>query len=94
MDDPEHFAYAKVAEVFPEIHAVEMEGIGAGASARLAQSERAVSFLMIRGISDEPGSGLGKAERLEWRKYAIATAAAFTRALIEAIPVKKNVLQG
>jgi nucleoside phosphorylase len=90
VDDPEHVAYAKVAEAFPEIHAVEMEGIGAGASTRLAQSERAVNFLMIRGISDEPGSGLGKAERLEWRKYAIATAAAFTRALIEAIPVKKK----
>jgi nucleoside phosphorylase len=61
VDDPDHAFYATVAATFPEIHAVEMEGIGAGASARLAQSERAVGFLMIRGISDAPGAAaLGK----------------------------------
>ena len=91
VDDPDHAFYAKVASAFPEIHAVEMEGIGAGASARLAQSERAVGFLMIRGVSDEPGSdAIGSDQRSQWKKYAVATAAAFTRTLIEQLPVKKN----
>jgi nucleoside phosphorylase len=91
VDDPDHDFYATVARAFPEIHAVEMEGVGAGASARLAQSERAVGFLMIRGISDEPGSvGVGKEQRSQWKKYAVATAAAFTRTLIEQLPVKKT----
>ncbi|HJX83156.1 MAG TPA: NB-ARC domain-containing protein, partial [Candidatus Angelobacter sp.] len=92
VDDPDHVFYASVAAAFPEIHAVEMEGIGAGASTRLAQRERAVGFLMIRGISDEPGAAvLGKEQRAEWKKYAVATAAAFTRALIERLPSKKKV---
>ncbi len=91
VDDPNHDFYSKVASAFPEIHAVEMEGVGAGASTRLVQSERAVGFLMIRGISDEPGSaGIGKEQRAQWKKYAVATAAAFTRRLIEQLPVKKN----
>jgi nucleoside phosphorylase len=91
VDDPDHAFYATVAGAFPEIHAVEMEGIGAGASARLAQSERAVGFIMIRGISDQPGSGvLGKEQRSQWKRYAVATAASFTRVLIEQLPVKKN----
>jgi adenosylhomocysteine nucleosidase len=87
VDDPDHVFYSAVAAAFPEIHCVEMEGSGAGASARLAQSERAVRFLMVRGISDEPGSGpIGKDQRNEWKEYAVASAAAFTRALIEQIP--------
>jgi len=91
VDDPDHDFYAKVASAFPEIHAVEMEGIGAGASTRLVQSERSVGFLMIRGISDEPGSGaIGKEQRSQWKQYAVATAAAFTRTLIEQLPSKKN----
>jgi len=44
IDDPDHRVYANVAAAFPEIHAVEMEGIGAGVSAKLAQSDRAVGF--------------------------------------------------
>ncbi|MBZ5613807.1 MAG: tetratricopeptide repeat protein, partial [Acidobacteriia bacterium] len=91
VDDPDHAFYANVASAFPEIHAVEMEGIGAGASARLAQSERAVGFLMIRGISDEPGTSvLAKEQRAQWKRYAVATAAAFTRTLIERLPPKTN----
>ncbi len=87
VDDPDHAFYSTVARAFPEIHGVEMEGIGAGASARLAQSERAVGFLMIRGISDEPGNpGSGKEQRSLWKRYAIATAAAFARRVIEALP--------
>jgi nucleoside phosphorylase len=90
VDDPDHVFYASVASAFPEIHAVEMEGIGAGASTRLAQSERAVGFLMIRGISDEPGASVGREQRAQWKNYSVATAAAFTRALIEQLPVKKK----
>jgi nucleoside phosphorylase len=90
VDDPDHVFYATVAAAFPEIHAVEMEGIGAGASARLAQGERPLGFLMIRGISDEPGSGGAKAERQAWKAYAVATAAAFTRTLVEQLPQKKR----
>ena len=94
VDDPDHEFYDTVADAFPEIHAVEMEGIGAGASARLAQSERPVGFLMIRGISDEPGAmSAGKEQRAQWKKYAVATAAAFTRTLIEQLPEKKKLVE-
>lgn len=62
-----------------------MEEIGAGASTRLAQSERTVRSLMIRGISDEPEpASIGKQQRQQWKKYAVATAAAFTRMKMEA----------
>lgn len=94
VDDPDHAFYATVANTFSEIHAVEMEGIGAGSSIRLAQGGRAVGFLMIRGISDEPGTTLlAKEQRSQWKKYAVATAAAFTRALIEQLPLKKRALR-
>jgi len=88
VDDPDHAWYAAVLAAFPEIHAVEMEGVGAGASARLAQIERPTGLLMIRGISDEPGSSAesGIEQRASWKAYAAATAAAFTGALIEELP--------
>ena len=91
VDDPDHDFYAKVKAAFPEIHAVEMEGTGAGASARLAQGERAVGLLMIRGISDEPGvsKAAGSNPRILWRPYAAAIAAAFTRGLLEQLPNRK-----
>jgi nucleoside phosphorylase len=86
VDDPSHTFYDTVAKSFPEIHAVEMEGIGAGASVRLS---RDTGFLMIRGISDEPGSKLagGSSERQLWKAYAAEAAAAFTRTVIERLPV-------
>ena len=92
VDDPNHTFYATVARSFPEIHAVEMEGIGAGASASLIQRERPLRFLMIRGISDEPGIelGAGTEARHKWKKYAAATAAAFTRSVIEQLPPKSE----
>jgi nucleoside phosphorylase len=85
VDDPDHPFYASVASTFPEIHAVEMEAIGIAAATRLHQSDRVVQFVMIRGISDEPGVALaaGSAQRSKWRKYASEVAAAFTRRLIE-----------
>lgn len=92
VDDPDHAFYAKVKRAFPEIHAVEMEGTGAGASARLAQGERAIGLLMIRGVSDEPGNPLaaGTNERTAWRSYAAAVAAAFTRKLLLQLPNRKG----
>jgi nucleoside phosphorylase len=92
VDDPDHVFFSAVAATFPEIHAVEMEGVGAGASARLAQSERGVGLLMIRGISDEPGTAAaqGTAQRSEWKTYAAAAAAAFVRTLIDRLPAKKK----
>jgi nucleoside phosphorylase len=95
VDDPDHEFFAKVKAAFPEIHAVEMEGTGAGASARLAQGEKALGLLMIRGISDEPGVPLaaGSDQRIQWRPYAAAVAAAFTRSLIEQLPNRKGVEQ-
>lgn len=91
VDDPNHDFYAKVKAAFPEIHAVEMEGTGAGASARLAQGERAIGLSMIRGISDEPGvpEAAGSNQRKLWRSYAAAAAAAFTRELLEQLPNRK-----
>ncbi|MGA2143418.1 MAG: hypothetical protein ABSH49_00400 [Bryobacteraceae bacterium] len=92
VDDPDHEFYASVAASFDEIHAVETEAVGAGASVRLAQSERQISLIVIRGISDEPGAPLagGTADRKLWLRYAAAAAAAFTRSLIESLPSKKK----
>jgi len=56
VDDPDHVFYRDVAASFPEIHAVETEAVGAGASVRLVQSQRAISLLVVRGVSDEPGT--------------------------------------
>jgi len=49
VDDPEHTYFSAVSAAFPEIHAVEMEGVGAGSSARLAQKRRASR------LPDDPG---------------------------------------
>jgi nucleoside phosphorylase len=92
VDDPGHPFYSAVEAAFPEIHAVEMEGLGAGASARLAQIEGQAGFLMIRGISDEPGNkaAAGSGQRSAWRAYAANAAAAFTRAFIEGLELPTN----
>lgn len=90
VDDPNQEFYSAVADSFNEIHAVDTEAVGAGASVRLAQSERQLSLLVIRGISDEPGTPVanGTAHRTEWKRYAAAAAAAFTASLIERLPVR------
>jgi nucleoside phosphorylase len=92
VDDDKHIFYSTVAEKFPEIHAVDTEAVGAGASVRWAQAERQVSLLVIRGVSDEPGMAVegGSSSRKEWRRYASATAAAFTRKLIESLPRRRE----
>jgi hypothetical protein len=77
-----------------ELHAVEMEGAGAGAAASLEQSRRSLGLLMVRGISDEPRAKRkrkakdesGKEQRKQWKKYAATAAAAFVRALLLSLP--------
>jgi nucleoside phosphorylase/tetratricopeptide (TPR) repeat protein len=92
VDDPNHVFYRDVAASFPEIHAVETEAVGAGASVRLVQSQRAISLLVVRGVSDEPGTKeeAGTASRKEWVRYAAAAAAAFVRNLLERLPNVEN----
>jgi hypothetical protein len=45
------------------------------------------SFLMIKGISDQPAAGpeadRGSVQRAQWKKYAAAAAAALARGLME-----------
>ena len=87
VDNPNHDFYAKVAAYFPEIHCVEMEGVGVGQGITFENKAR---FLMIRGISDEPGQHEGgKDQRTKWKNYAISTAANFTRALIKQLADKE-----
>ena len=59
-----------------------------------SQSERQLSLLVIRGISDEPGVPLesGSVHRKEWMRYAAAAAAAFTFSLIERLPIRRKMI--
>jgi hypothetical protein len=45
VDDPEQTYFSAVSAAFSEIHAVEMEGVAAGSSARLAQRQGQAGFL-------------------------------------------------
>ncbi|GEM_PF-4809674 len=62
-----------------EVRAVEMEG--SGISDATWASDKA-GYLVIRGICDYCDSSKGN----EWQAYAAAVAAAYTRALLEAMP--------
>src|SRR5207247_9670933 len=92
IDDPSYGYFQEMRSRIPELHAVEMEGSGAGSVIRLEQSTRAVGFLMIRGISDEPGTATAPSgsseQRGQWKKYAVSAAAAFTEALLNEFPVE------
>jgi nucleoside phosphorylase len=58
VDDPTDDFFASVLRSRPKIQAVEMEGAGAAAAIQDAREmQRAVSFGMIRGISDLPRAG-------------------------------------
>ncbi|HEV7425915.1 MAG TPA: hypothetical protein VGQ46_06070 [Thermoanaerobaculia bacterium] len=90
IDDPQHPAVAEAFESVTEILVVEMEAIGAGVAVKVAQSERRVGLLMVRGISDMPAAsadekaeGSGTKTRTSWKPFAADAAAAFTAALIE-----------
>lgn len=90
VDDPKHPIFEAAVATIPELHAIEMEAVGAGASLRLEQSMRTVGALMIRGISDTPGApppGLGGSEqRSKWKGYAAAAAAAFVAKFLHRLP--------
>lgn len=90
IDDPDYQFYADARRNLPDIYAVEMEAAGAATVISRLQSEgRAVSFFMIRGISDTPrvrGENsevkLGTAQRDSWKGYASAAAAALLEHLL------------
>jgi nucleoside phosphorylase len=91
VDDPSHTLFATMKQQLPKLHGIEMEGAGASAAIRQQQTREAIGFLMVRGISDEPGSGMsdgGTEQRKEWKTYAAACAAAFTAELIDRFPGK------
>src|SRR5664280_294912 len=57
IDDPGAAAFAPVLEAWPNLVAVEMEGVGAAEAVRSLQEDSiSVNFGMIRGISDLPTS--------------------------------------
>jgi nucleoside phosphorylase len=89
VDDPTDEFFASVLRSRPKVQAVEMEGAGAAAAIQDAREmQRAVSFGMIRGISDLPraggsqlGSEHGKSGQTEMRdswKLRASVAAATT----------------
>jgi nucleoside phosphorylase len=94
VDDPTDSFFASIMSSRPKVIAVEMEGAGAAAAIQDArETQRAVSFGMIRGISDLPqpaGSRRGRNPRVSkqtelrdsWKAAASATAAAVAIQLI------------
>lgn len=83
VDNPEDVWFARVRKSVDELDAVEMEGAGAATAIKQAQDLYQVRFLMVRGISDEPGTvaGAGSAERRAWKAYAADVAASFVSEL-------------
>jgi nucleoside phosphorylase len=88
VDNPTNEFFKKVLEAWAKLHAIEMEGVGAGAAIEQAHARGiAVGFIMIRGISDMPRAyddtkEWGTQERDTWKGPASEAAAAFTVALI------------
>ncbi|HTT54083.1 MAG TPA: TIR domain-containing protein [Streptosporangiaceae bacterium] len=94
VDDPADQFFASIMSHRPGVIAVEMEGAGAAAAIQDAREmQRAVSFGMIRGISDLPrppesrsGPRSGVSEQTQmretWKVAASATAAAVAIQLI------------
>jgi nucleoside phosphorylase len=94
VDDPADAFFASVMRSRPKLKAVEMEGAGTAAAIQDArEKQRAVSFSMIRGISDlprqggsRPGHQPGQSEQTEtrdsWKVAASAAAAAVAIQLI------------
>ena len=90
VDNLDQEIFATVIRAWPKLLAIEMEGAGAAEAIELAKSAGYdVHFLMIRGISDMPQSGVDvtigsqSGERNEWKKYAAEVAATFTISYIK-----------
>lgn len=92
VDDPTNPFFAAVEAAFPKLQAVEMEGAGAASAIEhLHARGQRVGFVMVRGISDMPRTGVGSqsAERDRNKLLACAAAARFTtRWIAEAWPVE------
>jgi nucleoside phosphorylase len=90
VDDVSGAFFAKIREAWPKLQAADMEGAGAAAAVQWV-NERGwpTGLLMIRGISDMPGSGgadpaaaAQTAERDAWTARAAAAAASFMAYLV------------
>lgn len=84
VDDPDYAFFQDAIRELPELYGVEMEAAGAAAALRNLRSEndRAIGFLMIRGVSDVPrppggDSGpRGTTQRDRWKPFAARAAMA------------------
>src|SRR5205814_2235623 len=83
INDLSHSCFKAVRRAMPELHAVEMEAVGAGAAMLIHQSEYPIGLSMVRGISDEPKTAAerrkagasrrsGTKARVQWKRYAAA----------------------
>lgn len=95
IDDLEYVAIVHALAAATEVLAVEMEGSGAAAAVRVAQSERKIGILMIRAISDlvtasKRDLGAGTKQRDDWKPYAATVAATFAAALIKELYPKEK----
>lgn len=83
VDSVDDAFFASVLKAWPRLIAVEMEGAGAAFAIETLRSQgREVGLAMVRGISDMPGVGVGKAEREAWRDFAAEAAAKLLLALV------------
>jgi nucleoside phosphorylase len=94
VDDPTDAFFASIMRSRPKLRAVEMEGAGAAAAIQDAREmQQAVSFGMIRGISDlpreggsQPGRQAGQSGQTETRDaWKVPAAAAAATAAIQLI---------
>jgi serine/threonine protein kinase/nucleoside phosphorylase len=87
IDDPDETFFAAVQKAWPKLLAVEMEGAGVAAAVHEVQAQRAVGFVLVRGISDMPhrkvpGAAASTAERDHWKTTAARNAARFLAHLV------------
>jgi nucleoside phosphorylase len=99
VDDPTNSFFSHVLDRWPDIQAIEMEGVGAAFAIHKAREEgKVVGFVMLRGISDMPkpevlsqstiSTAAQTSERDKWKPFASKSAACFAVKLIrEAWPV-------
>lgn len=87
IDDPDEAFFVAVREMWPKLLAIEMEGAGVAAAVHEVQSQRAVGFILVRGISDmphskAPGAPASTQERDTWKVAASRNAARFLAHLV------------
>jgi nucleoside phosphorylase len=101
VDDPNEAFFNAVITAWPKVLAVEMEGAGAALAIEVLHGiGYEIGFVMIRGISDMPGTsdGAGTSERDAWKRYAAESAARFLFALLHhnwpVLPLTQTTGQG